>query len=200
MKILLFDHPQDVTQKELHEDLLLLPEWRRNKALSFKFLIDQVLCTKAYLLLKQGLKDAYGIDCNPEFDYIRHDKPILKGYPHIHFNFSHCKSGVLCVIDDQPIGCDIEDIEEKLDLALCHFCYNDQELAEITSSPDPCVEFTKLWTKKEAVLKLTGDGINDHLPSLFTPSLINSITMDTHVCWDKGFVYSVCRYLPTSIT
>lgn len=194
MKILLFDHPQDVTQIELQKDLLLLPEWRRKKALSYKFLIDQVLCTKAYLLLKNGLKDVYGIDSNPVFDYVRHDKPILKDYPHIHFNLSHCKRGVLCVIDDQPIGCDIEEIEESLDLNLCHFCYNDEEVANITSSATPCIEFTKLWTKKEAVLKLTGEGINDNLPSLFTPALTNSIIMDTHVCQDKGFVYSICRY------
>lgn len=150
MHLLLFDHPQNVTQEELNIDLLLLPSWRREKVLSYKFLIDQVLCAKAYLLLKQGLKEAYGIDENPIFDYEDHDKPILREHPEIHFNLSHCKRGVLCVIDDEPIGCDIEEIEETLDLNLCHFCYNDEEVKTITSSLNPCVEFTKLWTKKGA--------------------------------------------------
>lgn len=54
------------------------------------------------------------------------------------------------------------------------------------------------WRQKEAVLKLIGEGISDHLPSLFTTSSIDSVTMDTQVCLDKGFVYSVCGYLPAS--
>ena len=193
MHLFLFDHPQDVTQEELNKDLLLLPLWRRKKALSYKFLIDQVLCTKAYLLLKNGLKEAYGIDANPDFEYIRHDKPILKDYPHIHFNLSHCKRGVLCVIDDQPIGCDIEEIEEKLDLNLCRYCYNEQEIADIIAADDPCVAFTRYWTIKEAVLKITGEGINDNLPSLLTPSLLSRYSFDTQIYTDKGFVYTVCQ-------
>lgn len=195
MKVLLFDSPQDVTKEELAKDLILLPSWRREKALTFHFLIDQVLCTKAYLLLKQGLKEEYGIDCNPCFDYVGNDKPILKGYPHIHFNLSHCRRGVLCVIDDKPIGCDIEEIEEKLDLNLCRFCYNDLEVDSITSASESCVAFTRLWTMKEAVLKLTGEGINEDLPSLFSNELIESVRFETYIEKDKGLVYSICTYI-----
>ena len=193
MDILLFEHPQNVTQDELNRDLLLLPDWRREKVLSFRFLIDQVLCAKAYLLLKKGLKDHYGIDGNPDFDYIRHEKPILRDHPRIHFNLSHCRQGVLCVIADQPVGCDIEEIEQQLDLNLCHFCYNDSEVARITASAHPCIEFSKLWTRKEAALKLTGEGINDDLPSLFTASTLHNLTFNTVVRPDLGFVYSVCQ-------
>lgn len=192
--MLLFEQPQDVTQQELNRDLLLLPEWRRKKVLSFRFLIDQVLCAKAYLLLKKGLKDRYGIDDNPAFDYIRHDKPVLRDYPDIHFNLSHCRKGVMCVIADRPIGCDIEEIEEKLDMALCRHCYNDNEVTNITSSEEPCIEFTKLWTMKEATLKLTGEGINNDLPSLFSQDMLSVLTFDTVVRKDAGFVYTVCRY------
>lgn len=194
MKLIIFDHPQDVTQEELNNDLLLLPEWRRKKALSYHFLIDQVLCAKAYLLLKQGLKEAYGISGNPEFEYVGHEKPILKDYPGIHFNLSHCKRGVLCVIDNEPIGCDIEEIEKSLDLDVCHYCYSDSEIAEITSSKHPCTEFTKYWTKKEACLKLTGEGINDDLPSLFSETTLSKIAIKTTVCEDKGFIYTIAKY------
>lgn len=194
MHLQVFDHPQDVTQEELNQDLLLLPQWRQKKVLSYRFLIDQVLCAKAYLLLKNGLREAYGIVGNPAFEYVMHEKPVLRDYPEIHFNLSHCRRGVMCVIDDQPIGCDIEEIEKKLDLGLCHFCYNDSEVQAIVSSTDPCVEFTKLWTKKEAALKLTGEGINDDLPSLFTHDTLDRLTFDTTVRKDCGFVYTVCRY------
>lgn len=195
MKVLLFDSPQDVTKEVLAKDLLLLPSWRREKALSFHFLIDQVLCTKAYLLLKQGLKEEYGIDCNPSFEYLGNDKPTLKDYPHIHFNLSHCRRGVLCVIDDKPIGCDIEEIEKKLDLDLCRFCYNDSEVNSITSDPESCIAFTRLWTMKEAVLKLTGEGINEDLPSLLSNDLLESVHFETYIEKDKGYVYSICTYI-----
>ncbi len=194
MHLLLFDRPQHVTQEELQKDLLLLPEWRQKKVLSFHFLIDRVLCAKAYLLLKKGLKHYYGIDGNPQFDYIRHDKPVLRDYPHIHFNLSHCKKGVLCVLNNQPIGCDIEEIEASLDIDLCHFCYNDSEITSIINAADPCVEFTKWWTKKESAMKLTGEGINDDLPSLFTPQTLSRLSFDTVVRKDLGFVYTVCCY------
>lgn len=194
MYLHVFDHPQDVTQEELNEYLLQLPQWRREKVLTYRFLIDQVLCAKAYLLLKQGLKELYGIDDNPQFEYIMHQKPVLSDYPEIYFNLSHCRRGVMCVIDDKPIGCDIEEIEKELDLNLCKYCYNDSEVETIVDSTEPCVEFTKLWTKKEAALKLTGEGINDDLPSLFTQDIYQRMTFSTTIRKDKGFVYTVCRY------
>lgn len=194
MNCFLFDHPNTVTQEELKNDLLLLPEWRRMKALSYRFLIDQVLCTKAYLLLQRGLVENYGIEEELVFEYVGYGKPILRDYPDIHFNLSHCKRGVLCVIDNRPVGCDIEEIESKLDLDLCRKCFNDKEISKIISSSDSCLEFTKLWTMKESYLKLTGDGINDNLTTLFTKDLLGSITFDTHVCMEKGYVYSICKY------
>ena len=195
MYLQVFDHPQDVTQEELQHDLLLLPQWRREKVLSYHFLIDQVLCAKAYLLLKNGLREVYGITDNPAFDYVRHEKPVLRDYPDIHFNLSHCKRGVMCVIDDEPIGCDIEEIETVLDIDLCHVCYNDSEEAEIISAPEPCVAFTKLWTMKEAVLKLTGEGISDDLPTLFDGDLLQRVHFQTVVDRTNAFVYTTCQYI-----
>lgn len=194
MYLQIFEHPQDVTQEELNKDLFLLPEWRRRKVLSYRFLLDRVLCAKAYLLLKKGLKEQYGIDENPAFGYVEHEKPVLRDYPDIHFNLSHCKRGILCVMDDNPVGCDMEEIEKSLQIDLCRHCFNDSEVEVITSATDPCVEFTKWWTRKEAALKLTGEGINDDLPSLFTEDLLGNLMFDTVVRKDCGFVYTVCRY------
>ena len=190
----LYDHPFTVTQEELMHDLLLLPEWRRKKALSYKSQIDRVLCTKAYLLLQQGLKDEYGIEEELIFEYVSNGKPILRDYPEIHFNISHCKRGILCVIDKRSIGCDIEEIESRLDLDLCHDCFNDKEITEILSSSTPCLEFTKLWTMKESYLKMVGKGINDNISTLLTRDLLDSITFEIHTCLEKGFVYTICQY------
>ena len=194
MKILLFDHPQDVTQEELDKDLQQLPQWRREKALAYHFLIDQVLCTKAFLLLRQGLRELYGIDTNPEFDYTAHDKPVLRDFPDIHFNLSHCHSGVLCVIDSQPIGCDIEEVEKELDPNLCRHCFSDNEISDIYHSQDPCLAFTRMWTMKEAALKLTGEGITDDLPQLFLIKDTNKFDFHTYSYDNKKTIYTICKY------
>lgn len=195
MTLLLHNHPQDVTQEEFEKDFLLLPEWRRKKVLIFRFLIDRVLCTKAYLLLKQGLSSEFGIHGNPEFLYIGHDKPVLKDLPGIHFNLSHCRKGILCVIDRQDIGCDIEEIEHKLDMNLCRHCFSESEIADIQSSPSPCTQFTIWWTRKEAYLKLTGTGLVDDLPALFTTEVLRKIKFETVVDEEHGYVYTTCTYL-----
>lgn len=195
MTILLHNHPQNVTQEEFEKDLLLLPHWRQEKALRFRFLIDRVLCTKAYLLLKQGLSSSFDITTNPEFSYIGHEKPILKDYPNIHFNLSHCKKGVLCVIDHHDIGCDIEEIETELDMDLCRHCFSNSEIADILSSSSPCVQFTVWWTRKEAYLKLTGTGLVDDLPALFTTEVMNRIKFETSVDEKHGYIYTSCSYI-----
>lgn len=190
-----FNHPEMVTESSLEHDMARLPSWRRQKANTYHFLIDRVLCTEAFLLLQDCLKKNFGITSQIEFDYIKHDKPVLRGcYPKIHFNLSHCKKGAMCVIDDEPIGCDIEEIEEKLDMDVAHYCFNEQECQTIQESENPCVEFTKLWTIKESVLKLTGEGINDSLPSLLTDKLLLQLDIKTVVREDLGYVYSICRF------
>ncbi len=216
MKLYLHDHPAAVTAEELARDLLMLPPWRREKALSYHFLIDRVLCTKAYLLLCQGLHECYGIDCHPssgvrpcnspEFAYVGNGKPVLKDYPHIHFNISHCHRGVLVAIDDRPIGCDIEEIAPTLDLDLCRHCFNDSEIADIVASPVPSATFTSWWTRKEAVLKLTGEGIDDNLPELFNDDSfysnvqakhpLDQFQLQTVTDREHSFVYTVCQYAP----
>ena len=66
MIVKIFDNPAAVSEQMLKDEMLELPLWRLRKVRSFKFLIDRVLCTEAYLLLKRGLKEGYGIDCTPE--------------------------------------------------------------------------------------------------------------------------------------
>ena len=80
-----------------------------------------------------------------------------KGKPHakgIHFNVSHSKGHVVLVKATCPVGIDIEAIRH-VDQDLILRTMNEEEKKQIQSDRD----FTRLWTQKEAILKMEGTGI-----------------------------------------
>lgn len=94
--------------------------------------------------------------------YGRYGKPYLRDYPNVQFNISHSGQFVACAVSDRPIGVDIQEIVPyHRDVAKRVF--SPEKLLQIESGPDPSVEFTKLWTQKEAYLKMLGIGLFDSL-------------------------------------
>nr|WP_281384370.1 4'-phosphopantetheinyl transferase superfamily protein [Pelagicoccus albus] len=88
----------------------------------------------------------------------------------IHFNLSHSGSSYLLGVRlDSPIGVDIEDrrsINGRDELVERFF--HPTELQEFQSLPEELKDeaFLLAWTRKEAVLKATGEGLSAHLDSL----------------------------------
>ncbi len=201
-KTYLFKNPKQITERQFEEELLpLLPEWRKQRSLEFKFTLGRILCAKAFLLLKEGLEKDFGITGNLTFDYIAHDKPILREHPDIHFNLSHCNKGILCVIDNEnAVGCDIEVIDRRISGGLLKLCCNQQEIDHIQNAADPGMEFIRLWTIKESVLKFTGEGIHDNLPDLLSPTLMQSIELRTTICAEDGFIYTICQKRASAVS
>lgn len=190
MKVAIFDDPKKVGIDELQNDLLKLPTWRCKQALAYHKLIDQVQCVKAFVLLQQCLAEDYKIYDIPTFQYGIYGKPCI---PQVHFNLSHCANGVLCVVDNKPVGCDIEIIPSKLDFDIINACFNSEEQEHIKTAKVPSIEFTSLWTKKEALLKLKGIGLIDELPDLLISPLANNVKISTVVCPHKGYIYSIAQ-------
>ena len=159
---------------------------RREQALKFKFEQGQRLCVLAYQLLKQGLREMYGITENPVFEYNEHDKPSIVGHPEIHFNLSHCKEAAACVVSDQPVGIDVESIREYKE-GLAHYAMNDEEVRQIEASDNPAAAFIRLWTMKEATLKLIGTGISDDLKTAIDHERFQYTTVEC-----ATYIYTVC--------
>lgn len=173
---------------DLQVALAELSAQRREQALKFKHELGQRTCVAAYLLLCEGLQKEYGIIEKPVFEYGEHGKPSLVGYPHIHFNLSHCREAVICILSDQPVGIDIESIH-TFKQPLVDYTMNEDEAHQIEQAVRPELEFIKLWTQKEAVLKLTGEGISRDLKSV----LLNPpASLTTIVSSDIRYVYSYC--------
>ncbi len=166
--------------------LPLLSEQRREQALKFRYELGRKTCAAAYLLLCDALQQEYGISERPVFGYGEHGKPFVIGHPDIHFNISHCREAVVCVVSDCPVGADVEEIQRYKD-SLARYTMNDEELAVINASSRPDVEFIRLWTMKEAKLKLSGSGIIDDMKHV----LDGTEHFLTVINEEKGYIYSV---------
>ncbi len=174
---------------DIEDALSKVSSQRREQALKFSHESGRRLSLAAYLLLMEGLQKEYGIAEPPVFEYLEGGKPVIKGHPEIHFNFSHSGKVALCAIDSQPVGADVE-TPRKITPSLISYTMNEKEQALITSAPESLSAFLALWTKKEAVLKLTGEGIRSDLKTVLAkPELYQIETVIT----DK-YVYSIAKF------
>ncbi len=186
--LLLNDHLEAI---DLATVLAQLPEWRRRQALAFRCEHQQLQNAVAYLLLCETLRQAYGIEEQPAFCYGPNGKPGIVGHPEIHFNLSHCNEAVICVTDDSLIGVDIESVK-AFDEEVARYAMNDDELEQIYQAPRPDVAFTRLWTRKEAILKQSGQGLTNQtaLRNLLRSDSLPLLTVESP---DLRYVYSICE-------
>lgn len=159
---------------------------RREQALKFRHEQGRRLCVLAYQLLKQALREEYGITGNPIFEYNEHGKPAIVGHPDIFFNLSHCKEAVVCAVSNQPVGVDVESLREFKE-SLVNYTMNEDEIREIKSSTNPAATFIRLWTMKEATLKLIGTGISNDLKTIISPTKYKYTTVDR-----QRYIYTIC--------
>lgn len=111
---------------------------------------------QARRLLLSLLKKHYGLDSLPEMNAGKDGKPFFPAFPHIHFSLSHCRRAVMAVVGDLPVGCDIEDIGNDSNMEILDVAFTDAERQHITTSANSIETLVRLWTRKEASVKLSG--------------------------------------------
>lgn len=184
------DHIADLSEEQTERLINSLPKWRRKQALRYKQLQGRKECAIGYVELLRGLRERFNINEMPAFAYKEHGKPYLKEHPDIHFSISHCKEAVGCFVSNRPCGLDIERIRTaKPDLV--RHTMSPEEAEGIFSNPFPDVAFTRIWTQKEAVLKLKGTGIVDDLHSVLKPDKLQGIELQTIENPYMGYVYTI---------
>lgn len=98
----------------------------------------------------------------------RHNKPRLSSdHRSIAFNLSYTEGkSMIGIADGTAIGIDIEWSHRPIVVEdMLAVCFSTNEINYITSQQDGVhSRFFTLWTRKEAILKLTGEGIGEHLP------------------------------------
>ena len=194
MTLLLEPDLSSHSDEKYEADLRRLPPQRYEKTMTYRFLADRKRCVRAYMLLWEGLAREYGVEEAPVFDFGSHGKPVLRDHPALHFSLSHSGNAVLCALDRCPVGADIEMIHRRgLEHLLTVFSYPERALIERAASPEVC--FTRLWTRKESYLKLTGEGLTGTKALREIPTEDNgAVHFETVIREAEGFVYSVCRW------
>lgn len=118
------------------------------------------------------------------FAYSEHGKPFIPNGPC--FSISHCKEGIAVVVDDKPVGIDIEGVR-RADDDLIVRTMNKAEQEQIRNAENRDRAFTRLWTQKEAVVKCEGVGICsfEQLQSVLRPEYTVE-TVET-----EKYIYSI---------
>lgn len=140
--------------------------------IGLRLLLAQQLQPKAYWQDSILLKTAASL----AFDKGPFGKPKLKGPLPLAFNLSHSGDwAALAIVDkDDPtkepleVGLDLETVAQRSALALAKRFFSPEEWQSLSLCPDYAQQnrlFTKLWTRKEACLKLWGTGMSTSLSS-----------------------------------
>ncbi|MBQ7180026.1 MAG: 4'-phosphopantetheinyl transferase superfamily protein [Bacteroidaceae bacterium] len=166
-----------------------LPQWRREQALRFRHEAGRRQCVLAYEALRQGLRELYGISEAPDFDYNSHGKPSLRQWPHIHFSLSHCREAVGCLLSERACGLDLE-ARRPVRESLVRYTMNEDEASLIGSADDPDTAFLRLWTRKEAVLKLRGTGIQGSMKDVLSEAATQDLELHTQLLPRREIVCS----------
>lgn len=93
--------------------------------------------------------------------YTEKGKPYLENVP-FSFNISHSENTIMCAFSEKAVGVDVEKMKEMQIENFKNF-FSPSEIAQIQASSNPKHAFFSFWTLKEAILKLTGEGISANL-------------------------------------
>jgi 4'-phosphopantetheinyl transferase len=103
-----------------------------------------------------------------EFETGANKKPFLKDTP-LHYNVSHSGDWIMIAVANNPVGADVERVDPAFDYQDIIAEYFSPEEAKYILEEDSHFRFFLLWTRKEALTKATGKGLDDDLK--FIPAL-----------------------------
>lgn len=104
-----------------------------------------------------------------------HGKPSLPAEIGLYFNLTHSHDLILYAFASEPVGIDIEFTDRKVDfdpVMRRFFSEREREDWRNNSIPSAAEAFFRGWTRKEAFLKATGEGISGlgHTEISFLPN------------------------------
>lgn len=163
---------RDLTSAEYAKWYALMSEDKQARVDRFRFEDDKKRTVAGEMLARRAIAEWCGVPKDSIiFDKTKRGKPFARDLP-VEFNVSHSGDMVVCAVDNQPVGIDVERIR-PINLAVARRICTEEELlylfghspkkTEFTHTADQqiLIRFFKMWTEKEACCKLTGVGIGE---------------------------------------
>lgn len=167
-EVFLFGIPE-ISDDQLNSLLTLVSQSRAAKVQRLKARNKQLQSLFAKLLLRAVLCDRLKVqNTELEFAVSEKGKPYLKSNTDVHFSISHTDSLVAVAVSDSEVGIDAEAVRSA-DPKLCErfFTASEQDFVA-AGTPDWLKRFYTVWTRKEAYVKYTGNGLSTPLGSFST--------------------------------
>lgn len=187
---------RDLTAADYEKWYALMSKDKQLRVDRFRFVDDKKRTVAGEMLARKATAEWY--DITPEsiiFGTQKYGKPYAKGIP-VEFNISHSGNMVVCAVDNNPIGIDIEQIR-PIDLTIAKRICTDEELLYLfdhmpaeqdfvyTTDQGVLTRFFQLWTAKEASGKCLGSGIVG-----FTErKMLNQLSHEI-----DGYIINISRY------
>lgn len=142
------------------------------------------------LLIRKALIENMKLSNNKiYFSVNEYGKPFCGFLDDFHFNISHSGSWVVCAVDINPIGIDVEKISQ-IDLDISKNYFSQKEHEDLLRSNNPIEYFFTLWSLKESYIKFIGKGLSHPLDSfsmVFSSNSKINIEVDNRILENTYF-------------
>ncbi|NFF81616.1 4'-phosphopantetheinyl transferase superfamily protein [Clostridium botulinum] len=192
-------------EKDIYENIDLVSINRQNKIKKYKFLKDSYRSLAAALIVRYALCNKLG--CKNEdliFETTSYGKPFLKVHDNkeVYFNISHSGDYVVCAIDDNECGIDVESLI-NYDVGIAENTFHPKEiilLRKFTNIKEKVQYFNFLWTMKESYVKALGIGLSKPLSSFYVVKEKDGILISDSDKQSKIFTICKCLELDDNYT
>jgi len=165
----------------------------QQKIAAFKSEQDKLNCLLGRILLSQAIND---LKLGSNIADLHHSPLGKASLPGMEFSISH-SSGlvVLSAALDRPNGIDCEELK-PVEPGDFRDYFSRKEWDDLEASSDPLTGFNRIWTRKEALLKAIGTGLQNQLNRID----VSASRMKNHNCnWSfkelelrPGYLVSLC--------
>ncbi|MGE5530334.1 MAG: 4'-phosphopantetheinyl transferase family protein [Patescibacteria group bacterium] len=156
-------------------------EERQGRIRRFLFFTDAQRALLGELLARYAVHERSGIHRDRiRFGLNPDGKPVLVHPDGLCFNISHAGDWVVCALDHDPVGIDVENIK-PFNPGIAERFFSPEEYLELVRQKDDAMieYFYRIWTLKESYVKMIGKGLNTSLSS-FTIRISGDAIMLRH--------------------
>lgn len=97
----------------------------------------------------------------PEIQTTDRGKPYF-AHGKFHFSISHTPKHAFCVLSENNVGMDAEELDRDINLKLADKILSPGERVQFENAPDKRLALLTFWVLKEAAAKLSGEGLKGY--------------------------------------